>query len=81
VEFVVDLEFISGDRITKAVTGLNKTAVIDKLSGDNWFEFTDEEFINMSNVKSFKVVSKQQREEEEEQQAKEYREAIENFRF
>ncbi len=80
MEFLVDLEFISGGSDTKEITGQDETQVVDHILGNTWFRFDDGEYINMINVKSFKVVSKQQRIEEEERYAKEVSEAINYLR-
>lgn len=81
MEFLVDLEFISGDRTTKEITGQDENQIIDHILGNSWFMFNDGEYINMNHVKSFKVVSKQQRREEEERYAKEVSEALNYISF
>ncbi|WP_339222591.1 hypothetical protein [Paenibacillus sp. FSL W7-1332] len=81
MEFLVDLEFISGDRATKEIIGQDENQIIDHILGNNWFMFDDGEYINMNHVKSFKVVSKQQRREEEEQFAKDTQAMINSLSF
>lgn len=80
MELLVDLEFISGDRQTKETTGQDAKHIADLITKFDWFNFNGE-YVNMRNVRSFRVVSKKEREEHEEQAARENAELLKNFKF
>lgn len=80
MELLVELEFISGDKKSKEYSGQDEKHVADLLTKFDWINFGDEH-INMRNVKSFRVVSKQEKEEHEKQQAEAAAALLGNLKF
>ncbi|MOA66398.1 hypothetical protein D3C78_1931370 [compost metagenome] len=72
---------MSGDRATEEISGQGESQIVSYLLEDNWIRFDDGKYINMNNVKSFSVVSKQEREEEQKRAHEENMRLLENFKF
>jgi hypothetical protein len=65
VELIVNLIYSTGDRETKEATGQSPSEFMLYMSTKNWIRFDDDEFVNMSLVRSFKVLSKAEKEEQD----------------
>lgn len=64
MEIIVELQFTSGEQNTKEYVGEDEKSLAECLTESDWFNFGDE-YINMRNVNSFRVISKKRKEEEE----------------